>query len=82
MQSDRGLFYSLTKTRRFRPTMTGCESLHRTKLVGQDMGDCHLGSPPSWHPNGNYAMIKVAGKLVHLQEGSYEKALPPSQLEI
>ncbi|CAK9028284.1 Uncharacterized protein SCF082_LOCUS18288 [Durusdinium trenchii] len=48
----------------------------------EDMGDCHLGSPPSWHPNGNYAMIKVAGKLVHLQEGSYEKALPPSQLEI
>ena len=27
----------------------------------QDMGTCALGSPPSWHPNGNYAMIKVAG---------------------
>lgn len=27
----------------------------------QDMGTCALGAPPSWHPNGNYAMIKVAG---------------------
>eukprot|EP00434_Breviolum_minutum_P010340 symbB.v1.2.009123.t1/scaffold552.1/size189238/2 len=27
----------------------------------EDMGTCALGSPPSWHPNGNYAMIKVAG---------------------
>ena len=25
------------------------------------MGTCALGAPPSWHPNGNYAMIKVAG---------------------
>ncbi len=31
------------------------------RSFGQDMGTCALGSPPSWHPNGNYAMIKVAG---------------------
>jgi len=30
----------------------------------EDMGTCALGSPPSWHPNGNYAMIKVAGSVI------------------
>ncbi|CAE7424305.1 unnamed protein product, partial [Symbiodinium natans] len=30
----------------------------------EDMGDCYMGSPPSWHPVGVYALIKVAGAII------------------
>ncbi|CAE7509501.1 unnamed protein product, partial [Symbiodinium sp. CCMP2456] len=30
----------------------------------EDMGDCHLGAAPSWHPSGVYALIKVAGSII------------------